>query len=143
MGSAGAPLRGCNNAHGEVQWPWECLEADCKTAYQDPTDSQGNGAQLQCPAGAGSSTSYLVEFCPGGVAPLQGLSDAFLPHLNAHAGVFGSFVARAELLYSKLLILFGALAVAWRQCLRKQSQHSEGVPVYPMETDSSDILLAF
>merc|ERR1719422_1077554 len=77
--AGGAPLGTCNNAKGTIQWPVECLQAHCTTAYQDPRDKAGNGAQLQCPAGSSSATSYTVEFCPGGLGPLQGLSDAATP----------------------------------------------------------------
>ena len=48
----------------DVQFPYQCLTADCTNAYQTPTDAEQNGAQLQCNPG----TSYTVEYCPGGNA---------------------------------------------------------------------------
>merc|ERR1719350_1467881 len=83
---SGSFMHTCNNAHGIVQWPVKCSHADCTTAYQDPRDKAGNGAQLQCPTGVGSSTSYVVEFCPNGASSLQGLSDA-----SAALQEYGSF----------------------------------------------------
>jgi len=113
-----APLKGCNNAHGEVQWPIECLRADCTTAYQTPTDEEGNGAQLQCPAG--SSPSYVVEFCPRGEQPLQGLSDAALPPLGARASgspLASSSAAGPGVLLSVMcsLLLSASATAAWRR----------------------------
>lgn len=55
---------GCSNGLG-AGTPWQCLAADCRTAYQSPTDSEHNGAQLACDA----SASYKLEYCPGGRMP--------------------------------------------------------------------------
>lgn len=65
--SGGVPLTTCGNQKGKLEWPVACLAADCPTAYQDPRDRAKKGAQLLCPAGEGSETSYTVEFCPGGI----------------------------------------------------------------------------
>mmetsp|Transcript_71731 Transcript_71731/g.181226 ORF Transcript_71731/g.181226 Transcript_71731/m.181226 type:complete len:272 (-) Transcript_71731:411-1226(-) len=55
-------LASCSNG-GSLRW--QCLAADCNTAYQSPEDTEHNGAQLSCP----SSASYRIEYCPGGMMP--------------------------------------------------------------------------
>jgi len=54
-----------NSATQSVEMPWQCLSADCDTAYQSPEDSEQNGAQLSC----SSAGSYEIEYCPGGQMP--------------------------------------------------------------------------
>lgn len=57
---------GTTNNMVPVPFPWACNGADCKTAYQTPTDVELNGAQIQCPGNG--ATSYTVTYCPAGSA---------------------------------------------------------------------------
>lgn len=138
--SGGIPVSDCNHFGGMVEWPYECLQADCTTAYQDPTDMAGNGAQLQCQAGIGRQTSYIVEFCPGGAAPIVGFSDAAAPPRYARTGSWDSAsVVVVALRPALMLMLLGsALAMLRQWRWRAQQPHDLEAEEAPLKSPSDE-----